>query len=63
MSHLSRAKHALYSAQDRVKIAEAVISLEAILNDLDAIGPMTGSAHLSLAIETLREATLPESPK
>lgn len=57
MSHLSRAKRALYSQQDRIKIAEAVIRLEAVLHDLDAIGPMTGAAHLSLAIETLRETT------
>lgn len=63
MSHLSRARSAIYSPQDREKIADAILRIEAVLQDLDAIGPMLGSAHLSLAIETLRKTANIENPK
>lgn len=62
MSHLTRASSAIYSPEDREKIADAVLRIEAILHDLDAIGPMLGSAHLSLAIETLRKTANIEIP-
>ena len=63
MSHLSKAKRALLSQQDRGKIADAIIRLEAVLRELDAIGPMIGAAHLSHAIESLRETTSIAPPK
>lgn len=40
--------------EHRARIADAVTSLQMVLDELDRIGPMLASAHLSLAIETLK---------
>jgi hypothetical protein len=45
---------ALVKAENRERVADAAARLEQIMHELDAIGPMLGCAHLSLAIETLK---------
>lgn len=40
--------------ENRARIADAVDRLQTVLDELDRIGPMVASAHLSLAIETLK---------
>lgn len=56
MSDSGESRTSRTSDQNRARVLEAIGSLQKVLDDLDAIGPMIAGAYLSMAIETLRAA-------
>lgn len=49
-----KTQFALVKIENRERVARAADTLQAVMDDLDSIGPMIACAHLSLAIETLK---------